>query len=127
MTRHWTTALAAAALVWGCGAKQEQSGPAWNEPEPEYEDHYEPMDEPVVLEPVAAPPAGQVGEIEPEWLECEKDADCTTVETECCGYVAVHRDHWNDARAVLPYSTCDMLCPTNIRTACVEGICEVEQ
>jgi len=35
--------------------------------------------------------------------------------------------HWQDARAVLPYSTCDMLCPTNVPTSCRDGRCIVDE
>lgn len=123
---RWSACILVTAVVLGCGAKKQQSGPAWNEPEPEYKDHYEPMTEPVVLQPVEAPPAGEVGQIEKKWTLCAKDSECTVVETECCGYLAVNREYWDEARAQLPYSACDMLCPTNVATACVDGVCEVQ-
>lgn len=114
-----------ALVLAGCAAGHPRSGPAWNEPEPEYKEHYEPMSGPVELKPVQPPPPGQGGEVQTQWTICAKDSECTAVETDCCGFVAINREHWDDARAVLPYSTCDMLCPTNVQTACVEGRCEV--
>lgn len=103
-----------------CGGRKQAPGPAWNEPEPET--GYRPLEEPVTLSPTAAQP-GQEGEIRAEWVACASDADCVSLETHCCRYVAVSKKHFADARAVLPYSTCDMLCPGAVDTQCDGGTC----
>ncbi len=123
--RGLVLATACFGLLAACGPGIRQTGPAWSEPEPEYESHYAPLTGPVELEAVEPPQPGQGGDVLPQWTACEKDSDCVALETECCGFVAVHRDHWNDARAVLPYSACDMLCPSNVQVACASGECQV--
>jgi hypothetical protein len=115
--------IAPVCMLAACAGAAPQSGPAWNEPEPEHQSGYEPLTETVTLS--AAPPPEKVGEvkIDLKWLECATDGECMAVETECCRYLAVNKAHFADARAALPYSTCDMLCPTNIMTRCVDGRC----
>ena len=118
-----SSVIAAACLLAACAGTKPQSGPAWNEPEPEHQTGYDPITKPVTLSNAAPPEkAGEV-KIDLAWLECTTDGECMALETECCRYLAVNKAHFADARAALPYSTCDMLCPTNIVTSCVDGRC----
>jgi hypothetical protein len=111
-------------LLTACAGSKAQSGPAWNEPEPQQ--GYQPMDEPVTLSNTPAAPAGQVGQVDPAWTLCESDAQCIALETECCAYVAVNKAHVAEARSVLPYSTCDALCAVNVPARCQDGQCTIQ-
>jgi hypothetical protein len=122
-SRVIAAACVLSASLVSCAGAAPQSGPAWNEPEPEHQSGYDPLTKPVTLS--STPPPEKAGEVKIDlaWLACATDGECIVVETECCRYMAVNKAHFADARAALPYSSCDMLCPTNIMTRCVDGRC----